>query len=186
MNLDAYCRARGYDGGVATSELIVIEAFGVTPAADYDVWRYLLDIDWSAKVKVWMLPLDHPLVLLLGTPRRPAFRIGDTLWLRLVDVGAALNARAYRDGPPVVFELRDAFCKWNDGRWKLTDGRAERTDEDPDVRCDVDALGSAYLGGATFAQLERSLRVEEAREGGVARADDLFRTGVHPWCPEIF
>ena len=176
----------GYDGGVATSELIVIEAFGVTPAADYDVWRYLLDIDWSAKVKVWMLPLDHPLVLLLGTPRRPAFRIGDTLWLRLVDVGAALNARAYREGPAVVFELRDAFCKWNDGRWKLADGRAERTDEDPDVRCDVDALGSAYLGGATFAQLERSLRVEEAREGGVARADDLFRTGVHPWCPEMF
>jgi predicted acetyltransferase len=175
-----------YEAGVPTSELIVLEAFGVTPAADHDVWRYLLDIDWNAKVKVWMLPLDHPLVLLLGAPRRPAFRIGDTLWVRLVDVGAALSARAYRDGEPVVFEVRDPFCAWNDGRWKLEGGRAERTDDAPDVRCDVDALGSAYLGGVTFAQLERALRVEELRRGGVARADDLFRTDVQPWCPEIF
>jgi predicted acetyltransferase len=85
-----------------------------------------------------------------------------------------------------VFEVRDPFCAWNDGRWKLEGGRAERTDDAPDVRCDVDALGSAYLGGVTFAQLERALRVEALRRGGVARADDLFRTDVQPWCPEIF
>jgi predicted acetyltransferase len=175
-----------YEAGVPASELIVLEAFGVTPAADHDVWRYLLDIDWSAKVKLWMLPLDHPLVLLLGTPRRPALRIGDTLWVRLVDVGAALSARAYRDGAPAVIEVRDPFCAWNEGRWKVADGAAARTDDEPDVRCDVDALGSAYLGGVTFAQLARARRVEEAREGGIVRADDLFRTDVQPWCPEIF
>jgi predicted acetyltransferase len=175
-----------YESGVPASELIVLEAFGVTRAADHDVWRYLLDVDWAAKVKVWMLPLDHPLVLMLGAPRRPAFRIGDTLWVRLVDVGAALSARAYRDGPPVVFEVRDTFCAWNEGRWKLADGSAERTDDEPDLRCDVDALGSVYLGGATFAQLERALRVEEVHAGRIRRADDLFRTDIQPWCPEIF
>jgi len=50
----------------------------------------------------------------------------------------------------------------------------------------VQTLGSAYLGGFTFAQLARAERVEEASRGGLARADALFRTDVAPWCPENF
>src|SRR3989454_1344595 len=38
------------------------------------------------------------------------------------------------------------------------------------------ALGSVYLGGFTWAQLARALRVEEVRHGAIARADALFRT----------
>jgi predicted acetyltransferase len=54
------------------------------------------------------------------------------------------------------------------------------------MRLDVSALGSVYLGGFTFAQLERAGRVAELREGAVKRADDLFRADRAPWCPEIF
>jgi hypothetical protein len=50
----------------------------------------------------------------------------------------------------------------------------------------VEALGSVYLGGFTFADLVRAGRVHEAREGAVACADALFRTDRKPWCPEIF
>jgi hypothetical protein len=28
--------------------------------------------------------------------------------------------------------------------------------------------------------------VEELRDGGLDRADAMFRTSRHPWCPEIF
>ena len=56
----------------------------------------------------------------------------------------------------------------------------------PDVRLDVEALGSVFLGGFTFAELARGGRVEEAARGGLARADALFRTDRAPWCPEIF
>ena len=52
--------------------------------------------------------------------------------------------------------------------------------------CDVTALGSAYLGGFTWAQLARALRVGELRPGALARADALFRTDRAPWCPAIF
>ena len=48
------------------------------------------------------------------------------------------------------------------------------------------ALGSVYLGGLTWAQLGRSLRVVELRPGAIARADALFRSDTAPWCPEIF
>jgi hypothetical protein len=50
----------------------------------------------------------------------------------------------------------------------------------------VTALGSVYLGGFTWAQLARALRVTELRPGAIARADALFRHDVGPWCPEIF
>jgi predicted acetyltransferase len=110
----------------------------------------------------------------------------DVLWVRLVDVGAALSGRAYGEGGPLVVEVRDAICEWNDGRWKLVDGVCERTDSEPDLALDVSALGSAYLGAVSFTQLREALRVEELRLGAVGRADALFAWRPLPWCLEIF
>jgi hypothetical protein len=47
-------------------------------------------------------------------------------------------------------------------------------------------VGSVYLGGFTWAQQARALRVEELRPGALGHADALFRTDRAPWCPEIF
>src|SRR5262249_11919390 len=114
------------------------------------------------------------------------YRLGDGLWVRLVDVGAALSARAYETAGRVVFQVADEFCPWNAGRWRLEDGVAARCDDEPDLLLDVPCLGSVYLGGVTFAQLLAAGRIEEASEGAARRADEAFRTDVHPWCPEIF
>jgi predicted acetyltransferase len=175
-----------FERGDSAGFVNVLEAIGATPAATREIWRFLLGIDWVASVKARLLPVDHPLFFLLAHPRRMHFRVGDGLWVRLVDVGAALSARSYAAGGAVVFDVADAFCPWNEERWKLEGGEAGRTDDEPDLRLDVTALGSVYLGGFTFAQLERAGRVEELRDGAVARADDVFRTDRAPWCPEIF
>ena len=82
--------------------------------------------------------------------------------------------------------MRDAFCPWNEGRWRLADGKAERTDADADLALDVSTLGAAYLGGISFAQLAQGGGVEELKPGAIERADGIFRHGLHPWCPEIF
>jgi predicted acetyltransferase len=74
----------------------------------------------------------------------------------------------------------------NTGSWTVEDGEARRSRRRPDVRLDVQALASAYLGGFTFAELARAGRVEEVARGGVARADALFRVDAKPWCPEVF
>jgi hypothetical protein len=74
----------------------------------------------------------------------------------------------------------------NAGTWTLEDGVARRSRRRPDVRLGVDALGAAYLGGVSFAELAAAGRVEEAARGGLARADALFRTPAAPWCPENF
>jgi predicted acetyltransferase len=175
-----------FEGGLPASRLVVREALGATPEATAAIWRFVLDVDWMAVVEVSLAPPDHPLFLLLALPRRARYRMGDGIWVRLVDLPAALSGRVYSEGDPLVLEVRDAVCEWNDGRWKLEGGECSRTDDEPDLAFDVSALGSAYLGAVSFAQLRAALRVEELREGAIAQADALFAWRPLPWCLEIF
>ncbi|HTS72142.1 MAG TPA: GNAT family N-acetyltransferase [Gaiellaceae bacterium] len=175
-----------FEEGSSAARLAVSEAVGATPQATAELWRFLLDVDWIGTVEAHLLPPDHPLFLLLANPRRARYRLGDGLWMRLVDVGAALSGRAYAGDGAVVFELRDGVCEWNDGRWRVEGGACERTDAEPDLALDASALGSAYLGAVSFQELRAALRLEELREGAVERADALFGWRPLPWCPEIF
>jgi predicted acetyltransferase len=181
-----YRHKPGWEEGSTVAEVRVVEALGATPTAERDVWAYLLAIDWKATLKAYLLPPDHALFLLLASPRRLRYRMGDSLWVRIVDVGAALSGRKYSAEGSIVFEVKDDFCPWNEGRWRLDGGAAERTDDAADLALPVQSLGAAYLGGVSFAALARAGRVEELNAGALARADSLFRWDRHPWCPEIF
>jgi predicted acetyltransferase len=181
-----YRHHMSWEAGVATSKLQVIEAIGAGAQATAELWRFLLDVDWIATVTTALIPPDHPLFFLLAEPRRMRYRMGDAIWVRIVDVGAALSARTYAAEDELVFEVRDAFCQWNEGRWRLAGGTADRTDAAPDLRFDVDVLGSIYLGGITLRALAQGGAVEELTPGAPERADAMFRHGLHPWCPEIF
>jgi predicted acetyltransferase len=181
-----YKTSPNFDEGGVQTRLEVLEALGATPQATAEIWRFLLDVDLVATTSVELLPPDHELFLLLANPRRARFRMYDALWIRLVDVGEALSGRGYAADGTVVFEVRDAVCPWNEGRWKLESGAASRTDEAADIALDVDALGSTYLGAVSFAQLRAGGRVEELADGAVRRADALFAWRPLPWCPEIF
>jgi predicted acetyltransferase len=133
----------GFENGLPAGKLEVLEALGVNPQATAEIWRFLLDIDLVETVHASLLPPDHPLFLLLARPRRARYRMFDALWIRLIDVGAALSGRAYVHDGAIVFEVRDELCPWNEGRWKLAGGVAVRTDEPAELALDVDALGSA-------------------------------------------
>jgi predicted acetyltransferase len=168
--------------------LDVVEALGDSPAATRALWRYLFDIDLVRSFRATHLPPDHPLVFLLADPARLRLCLGDGLWVRLVDVGAALSLRRYGEGPPVVIEVDDRFCPWNTGRYLLGGAGVERTplDAEPELTLDVDALGAVYLGGFGVGALARAGRVVERAPGALRRADALLRCDLHPWCPEMF
>jgi predicted acetyltransferase len=172
--------------GVSTGHVAVIEAMGTTPLATHEIWRYLLEIDWVSRLRAYQLPVDHPLLFWLARPRLMGMHLADALWTRLVDVRAALTARTLADAPPVVMAVRDAFCPWNDGRYSVSAGSVGRTDASPDLALDVTALGSVYLGGFSFRQLEQAGRAIALSRGAAARADALFVPGRAPWCPEVF
>jgi predicted acetyltransferase len=171
---------------VSETTLEVGEALGASARALAGIWRYLLAVDWVAQVRAWWLPLDHPLFLWLREPRRMRFVVGEALWARLVDVGAALSARGLRGDGAIVLDVHDDFCPWNHARWRIEPGAAVRTTAQADLRLDACDLGSVYLGGFTFEQLRRAERVHELKPGAVARGDELFRTDSQPWCPELF
>jgi predicted acetyltransferase len=175
-----------FEHGVQTGNIFVVEAMGDSPEATNAIWRFLFDIDWLARVKAIYLPLDHPLLLSLADPRRLNFLVREGLWVRLIDVGAALSARGYATDDSIAVEITDEFCPWNAGRWRVARDGVEKTTAEADLACDVASLGCVYLGGFTFAQLARSLRVKELRAGAIARADAMFHSDRAPWCPELF
>jgi predicted acetyltransferase len=176
-----------WEDGMPAGRLVIKEAHAISPRATRELWRFLFGVDLVTRVKVRNgLAVDHPLFLMVVDPRRLRTSIGDALWLRIVDVEAAFAARSYAADERVVLELGDAFCKWNAGRWELTAEGARRTRATPELRLTAEELGAVYLGGFTCAELAAADRVEELREGALARADALLRTDTAPWCPEVF
>ena len=171
----------GFSKGVVN----IVEVVTPTPDAARELWRWLLDFDWTSEFSANLLPLDHELFLLVAEPRRLQFKINDGVWVRLIDIGQALSARTYNDGE-IVLDVEDTFMPENAGRWRVTPSGAERTDDAADLWLDVTGLGSVYLGGFTFDSLVRGSRAQELTPGAVVRADALFRTSVEPWCAEIF
>jgi predicted acetyltransferase len=164
--------AAGSSKGVVT----ITEVVAPSAEATRELWRWLLDFDWTSEFSADLLPLDHPLFLLLAEPRRMRFQVNDGVWVRLLDIEAALTARTYASDDAIVLDVRDAFLPDVAGRYRVTKDGATRTDDDADIELDVTALGSVYLGGFTFADLVRGSRATDA----------LFRTNVEPWCAEIF
>lgn len=176
--------------GFPAGELDVIEAVAASPQATRAVWSFLFGVDLIARIRAWHLPLDHPLQWMLHEPDRLRFTHEDSLWLRVVDVPAALTARSYGSRASIVFEISDAMLPGNAGRWRLvadpSGSSVERTRDEPELKLDVGDLGAVYLSGTTFAALAGAGRVIERAAGALDRADAAFRWPVAPWCPEVF
>ncbi len=89
-----------WEEGGPKGELRVVEAHATSPEATAELWRFLFGVDLVARVKGTIDP-DWSLPLLVKDPRRLHVTIYDGLWLRFVDLEAALAARSFIDGKPV-------------------------------------------------------------------------------------
>jgi len=173
-----------WESGFPKGHVRVVEGLAATAAAERELWRFLFGIDLTVRVESRLDPAS-PLFLMVVDARSLQLRASEGLWLRLVDVGAALEGRSYASDDEVVVELRDAICPWNAGRWRL--GRdAARTAEPAELELDVSDLACVYLGAFDFSRLAAAERVRELKQGALASADALFRTPRPPYCPEDF
>ena len=88
-----------------------------------------------------------------------------------------------------MLEIDDPRYEHNSGLWRLVveDGQPSisRCTAAPDLSLQIDALANVYLGAFTFHDLDAAGRLSEVADGGVARADALFRRSRAPWCPEV-
>jgi predicted acetyltransferase len=178
------------DTGEPEGVLTVGEVRAATPAAYAALWRFLLGVDLVRTVDAPYASADEPLRHLLADPRALHARPVDALWVRLVHVGRALSARRYPARIDLVIEVRDRFCDWNDGRWHVwghpSGAFCDRTDRDPDLVVDIEALSAAFLGGVSLASLQAAGRVTEISPGAVIAASTAFSWPVTPWCPDQF
>lgn len=179
-----------WDNAGPKQTLTVEHLLATTGEAYAALWRYCLDLDLVRKVTGWKRPVDEPLLHMLVEPRALRFTIRDGTWLRLVDVGPALEARRYAVEDRLVLGLRDGFCPWNEGRYLLEGGpdgaSCSRTDAEPDLELDVADLAAMYLGAVGASTMIRAGRLMELKTGMARRADAMFASDPAPWCPHIF
>jgi predicted acetyltransferase len=178
------------DGSEPDGTLSIEDVRAVTTPAYAALWQFLLSVDLVRNVRYPMAADDDPVRHLLADARALHSSPVDGLWLRLVDVDRALEARRYPAPIDLVLEVRDRFCPWNAGRWHLrghpSGARCTRTDRDADLVVDVEALAAAYLGGVSLATLTAAGQVEEISPGAVTLAATAFGWPVSPWCAEEF
>ena len=177
------------DNGPA-GQVGVRHLMGVDTAARADMWRYILGIDLTATVEWWNMPCDEPLIHWVADTRSIKPRQGDGLYVRILDIPAALGVRAYQSEVDVVVEMSDALMPENAGRWRIVTGpkgaEVTRTDAPADLEMDIRTLGSAYLGDTSLVALGAAGRVREHNEGALASTSVAFGSQVAPWCPWVF
>ncbi|EYF00429.1 GNAT family N-acetyltransferase [Chondromyces apiculatus] len=175
-------------GMIPAGNLQVQEAIGTSSLATRLMWRYLFEIDLVQRVEAVHLPPDHPLLHSLTEPRRLRINQYDAVWVRILDVPAALASRSWGSIDTVVLDITDPLYPSNTGRFRIdgASGLCVRTERPATLRIDIGTLGTLWMGAATVRRLADAGRVEELQEGAIDRADALFRSSRAPWCPAIF
>jgi GNAT superfamily N-acetyltransferase len=185
VGVAAFRREQKWERGRPGGEVTVFGVFG-DPAACLALLRRLVDLDLMGTVVVRRVSADDELLAWVGGPRAAGdVATSDNLWVRLVDLPAALEARGYAAPADVVVEVDDPAAPWNAGRWRITvgaDGSAKvgSTSDQPDLRLPVSALGAAYLGAGSLLTLVRAGHVEELRPQAATELWRAFRTDVTP------
>ena len=180
--------------GMPAGSLALRELFWTDPVACAALWSDLLSRDLVSQVRARLRPADDPLRHMLVDSRRTRAHVTDGLWVRLIDLPAALARRTYAGEIDIVLEVTDEVLPANHGRWRLTAGgqrddvkaACERTAAEPDVALPVSALGAAYLGGCRLGGLAAAGQITELRPGAVAQLSAAMYSEPAPWSPVMF
>jgi predicted acetyltransferase len=176
--------------GIAAGTVNVDGLMAETPDAYRALWRFVFGVDLIKRVDSWGRPADEPLLHMVTEPRRLRFRLSDALYVRILDVPAALAGRHYQAEGSVVLDVHDTFLPWIEGRCRLEGGpngaTCGPTTEEPDLRLSVDDLAVVYLGQTGFTTLAAAGRVIDETPGALDVAGRMFATDRAPWCPMLF
>jgi predicted acetyltransferase len=191
--LDGYMlwRVKGeWDEGGPKGNVLIRELIATNPIAYRSLWEFALSVDLTRSFRHGFAATDEPLQFMVTEPRRLQAKIGDALWVRVLDVPKALEARRYAAPVDVVLDVSDPHVAANNGRWHLI-GSPEKavctaTDAPADLTVEVSALGAAYLGGTSLATLATGGRVQEMRADTLAAASTAFGWTRHPSAIEVF
>jgi predicted acetyltransferase len=176
--------------GRAQGTLTVEELVSVTPAAYERLWKFCCEVDLVTTVQAADRSVDETIAWMLSDGRAVHQSVRfDFVWVRVLDVCAALSSRRYLTEGRVVMEVKDDLG-FAGGRYVLEGGPAgascTRTSELAELSLPVDTVGSVFMGGVSLRSLAEAGRVDEDRYGALERADLMFRSATRPWCSTWF
>ncbi|MHB8514993.1 MAG: GNAT family N-acetyltransferase [Dehalococcoidia bacterium] len=178
------------DGAGAGQRVFVRDYAWLTPSAYRAIWEHFATFDLARRIVVDRAPDDDPAFDVMLDPRELHATKGDWLLGRIIDLERALPLRPYGHEGRVTFEVRDAMCPWNAGRWALETGpegaAAARTDAAPQLTLDISALAQILFGQVSPSRAVRYGRAEAAPEAPLALWDAMWRTRYAPFCPDMF
>ncbi len=188
-----------WDDGLPLGTVAVEELTAVDPQAEATLWRFVAATDLAAGVLAYARPADDPLPAMLVDPMQVRARRFPPVYLRLVDVAAALAARRYdllaeeaaaEHATALTLEVADPTLPDQAGRYHLEvadgAGNVERTDRAPDLILGAEELATVYLGGVGVRTLVEAGRIDERRAGAADRLTRLLATPRAPWQPSEF
>ncbi len=186
-DVDGYVsyKFRGWDTEPYTME--VLDLVASTGPAYLELWQYLGAIDLVERVSCEEAPVDDALRWALEDARCiQASAARDMLWLRILDVKRALEARHYPADGRLVLKVTDPLGL-TDGAFALevVGGSATVTDAGTsaaDLELDVAALSSMYLGGVHPVTLVDSGQVRARTPDAAFRAARMFAVERAPHC----
>lgn len=183
--LVAYRIKQAWTAGGPDHTLLVEDLVAVDDEALAGLWAYCLGVDLVGSVRAQCRPLDEPLVHLLADPRRLRDTVTDALWLRVLDVPAALEGRRYDADGGWTLEIDDDGPAAGRHALEVRDGAAAVTPAGgaPDVTLPADTLAAAYLGGARLTGYARAGRAVEHTPGALRGLDRALAWDPLPWCP---
>lgn len=154
------------------------------------LWEYVRAHDLVLRAKFLMVEPDDPIQDLLLEPRELRRSTGDAMWVRIVDVPRALEARPYAAAGTLTLRVHDDLAPWNDGTWRFkTDGAETRVNPAegaaPDLDLSINALASLLTGFRSATWIERAGMLG-GDPAAVRRADAIFATAYAPHMPEGF
>jgi len=191
----------------AAHTLTVEYLCAATDDAYVALWHYVLNQDLVSTVVASLRPVDEPLPWLVSNPRAvQTTERREHLWLRILDVPAALGARRFAHAETVLLRVTDPLG-FAHGAWMLVadrHGRATVTAVDSGsdsgasaspaeagveaavieaaitqpavIGLGVEALGALLLGGTPVEALRLAGRLVEGTPGAAQRLDSLLHT----------
>jgi predicted acetyltransferase len=156
------------------------------------LWQYILKHDLVGTVRIWAcIAEDDPAPDLLLEPRMLQRSTMDGIWMRVVDVEAAVPQRPYGSRGELTFRIeQDDLCPWNNGSFLMeTDGKTtaiRRTDRKPNLTMSINSLASLLAGHRSATRLARAGLISAIREPALDTADAIFRTNYLPHLPNNF
>jgi predicted acetyltransferase len=167
------------------------DAFGVTPAAEALLLRWLLERRLSGRFTAERCNPRTPLKWMLDDSRRLRTTAAeDAVWVRVLDVPAAVSLRTTLGDGAVAVAVGDRLVAGNDRTWRIAaeDGRltCEPTDDAADLVIGVDLLAPLLWGYTEPARLAAAGRIEVVRPASVGVLQRLVATHEPAWCSTGF